>query len=176
VLPHKKVSHNPAQGQRIELWSNNLEQQRTRGFPNDIVSLYMDSDSICVASANVNRNIYTFLNYSLEVTQNFGQNLFVTDPFYIFHSDFCNYLQEGFNQSSFTYLINYLEFFDDNAIICKIDSMFFYAYTYNKIFKLNRLSGKLDKSYILTGLRPYFIANNNFIYGIVNDAKRITCK
>jgi hypothetical protein len=68
VLSHKKVSYNPAQAQRIELWSNKLEQLRTRGFPNDIVSLYMDSDSICVASANVNRNIYTILNYSLEVT------------------------------------------------------------------------------------------------------------
>jgi hypothetical protein len=62
---------------------------------------------------------------------------------------------------------------NDNAIICKIESMFYYAYTYNKIFKLNRQSGKLEKSYILTGLRPYFIANNNFIYGIINDAKRI---
>jgi hypothetical protein len=51
--------------------------------------------------------------------------------------------------------------------------MFYYAYTYNKIFKLNRQSGKLEKSYTLTGLRPYFIANKNFIYGIINDAKRI---
>ncbi len=68
VLSHKKLSDNPAQAQRIELWSKNLEQLRTRGFPNDIVSLYMDSDSICVASANVNRDIYTILNYSLEVT------------------------------------------------------------------------------------------------------------
>ena len=49
----------------------------------------------------------------------------------------------------------------------------FYAYTYNKIFKLNRQSGKLEKSYILTGLRPYFIANKKFLYGIINDAKRI---
>ena len=110
VLSHKKVSDNPAQAQRIELWSNKLEQLRTRGFPNDIVSLYMDSDSICVASANVNRNIYTILNYSLEVTQNFGQNLFVTDPFFISHSDFSNFIQVSFNQHSFTNLNNYLEF------------------------------------------------------------------
>jgi hypothetical protein len=110
VLSHKKVSDNPAQAQRIELWSNKLEQLRTCGFPNDIVSLYMDSDSICVASANVNRNIYTILNYSLEVTQYFGQNLYVTDPFFISHSDFSNYIQVSFNQHSFTYLINYLEF------------------------------------------------------------------
>jgi len=106
VLSHKKVSDNPAQAQRIELWSNNLEQLRTRGFPNDIVSLYMDSDSICVASANVNRDIYTILNYSLEITQNFGQSLYVTDPFYISHSDFSNYIQVSFNQHSFAYLIS----------------------------------------------------------------------
>ncbi len=38
---------------------------------------------------------------------------------------------------------------------------------------MNRQSGNLEKAYALTGLRPYFMANNNFIYGIVNDAKKV---
>jgi hypothetical protein len=40
-------------------------------------------------------------------------------------------------------------------------------------YKLNRSTGSLEKSYSLTGLRPYFIANHNFIYGIINDAKKV---
>ena len=37
-------------------------------------------------------------------------NLYVTVPFFISHSDFSNYIQVSFNQHSFKYLINYLEF------------------------------------------------------------------
>ena len=62
---------------------------------------------------------------------------------------------------------------DAGAIICKLDRKSIYAYTYNKLFKLNRTNGSLEQSYSLTGLRPYFIANKNYIYGIINDAKKV---
>jgi hypothetical protein len=95
VLTFRKYSDIPETAQRIELWTSTteLEPKITRGFPSQIVSLYVDSELICVASACVGTDIYTVLNYRLEITYSFGQSYFVDDPFYMFHSDFSNYLQ-----------------------------------------------------------------------------------
>ena len=66
-----------------------------------------------------------------------------------------------------------LYFPDLMSDVVSIDPMFIYLATYNRLYKLSALNGEHLKSIDLRGLRPYFIANGDFLYGIVNDARRI---
>jgi hypothetical protein len=60
-----------------------------------------------------------------------------------------------------------------DSLIIKVDDEFIYLNTYNLIYKLNLENGTLSKSIALRGMRPYFIANEKHLYGIVNNEKRI---
>ena len=56
--------------------------------------------------------------------------------------------------------------------VVKVDHEFIYLYTYNRLYKLN-WNGALVRSINLRGIRPYFIANGRFLFGISNNEKRI---
>ena len=38
---------------------------------------------------------------------------------------------------------------------------------------MDRISGKITKSFVLLRIRPYFLANGDFLYGIINNSKQI---
>ena len=64
-------------------------------------------------------------------------------------------------------------FHNTPAKVIKIDDNFIWLCTYNIIYKLRSETGELIQQLQLRGQRPYFISNEDYIYGIVNNEKRI---
>jgi hypothetical protein len=59
----------------------------------DITSVYMDEKYVCIVLHYTNNNVITVMNSSnLDLLRSFGQTLEVESPFYIFESDFTNYI------------------------------------------------------------------------------------
>jgi hypothetical protein len=66
-----------------------------------------------------------------------------------------------------------LHFENFNPSIIKLCDLFIYGYTYNLLFKMDRVKGQIVKSKPLEGIRPTFISNQSYIYAVVNNTKII---
>ena len=64
-------------------------------------------------------------------------------------------------------------FHNSPAKVIKIDDNFIWLYTYNIIYKIHSETGEPLQQLQLRGQRPYFISNEDYIYGIVNNEKTI---
>ena len=59
----------------------------------EISSIYMDSQFVCFGFCNQPRDVFSLLSSTyLDTLRTFGQTLVINEPFYIYESDFTNYL------------------------------------------------------------------------------------
>ena len=57
----------------------------------------MDAQFVCVSFCNQPRDVFSLLSSTnLDTLRTFGQTLVVNEPFYIYESDFTNYLNVNY--------------------------------------------------------------------------------
>ena len=64
-------------------------------------------------------------------------------------------------------------FHNSPAKVIKIDENFIWLYTYNIIYKIHSETGEPLQQLQLREQKPYFISNEDYIYGIVKNEKTI---
>jgi len=86
---------NPGQ-YSLTLYNSIFDELAHIEFRYRILSIYMTETHICLGLNNLNRDTFVILNpTSLAIERKFGQTLDISAPFYIFESDFTNFINVG---------------------------------------------------------------------------------
>lgn len=75
----------------VVLYNSLMDECARCEFQHDVISIYMDEYRICIGLDYVHQ--FVLLNpLNLQIVQVFGQTFAVNEPFYIYESDFTNFI------------------------------------------------------------------------------------